>query len=63
MTQAAAAAVGGVEATIWSRTERGQSSQLTLATALRMLKGVGYHVNLTIDDEAETPDEDTLFAP
>ena len=60
LTQAAAAAAGGVEATVWSRVERGQSTQLTLKCALGMLKGVGYHATLTIDDNAE-PD-DTLFS-
>ena len=64
LTQAAAAKTGGVEATIWSRTERGRSKKLTLATALQMLKGVGYHVNLTADSLPETPDESdaTLFS-
>lgn len=49
-----------MEATVWSRVERGQSTQLTLKCALGMLKGVGYHATLTIDDNAE-PD-DTLFS-
>jgi transcriptional regulator with XRE-family HTH domain len=57
LTQAAAAKAGGVEPTIWSRTERGQSKQLTLTTALRMLKGVRYHIVATTDDLPETPDE------
>jgi len=64
LTQAAAAKAGGIEATVWSRTERDQSKQLTLATALRMLRGVSYHVILVIDDLLETPGESdaTLFS-
>jgi len=62
MTQAGCCHASGVEASVWSRIERGESTRLTLRLALMMLKGVQWHINLTPDD---TPDEedDTPAAP
>jgi len=64
LTQAQACADGGVEPSVWSKMERGQSPQLTITTALKMLKGVRYNVVVTVDDLPETPGESdgTLFS-
>lgn len=62
LSQAACCAISGVEPSVWSRVERGESTQLTLKTSLMMLKGVRWNVGL-MSDNPEKVDEKhpTLF--
>jgi transcriptional regulator with XRE-family HTH domain len=62
LTQSQAAAIGGVDPGTWSKAETSgtPSSNVTFRVIMGMLKGVGLHVNITVDDVPETPG-DTLF--